>query len=140
MKVNPAKLGALLAFLGVGLGAFGTHTLSGVLTPERLETFETAVRYQMFHALALLALGALVVQIPSAQIQRAAWLLFAGTVIFSGSLYLLIATDISWLGAVTPVGGVLQLAGWGLLFFNLSRRAEGDSSPRSRELSRKVTD
>ena len=132
--MNPARLGALLAFLGVGLGAFGTHTLSDVLTSERLETFETAVRYQMFHALGLLALGAL----PN-QTQRAAWLLFAGTVVFSGSLYLLIATDISWLGAVTPVGGFLQLAGWGLLFFSLSRRGEGGSSSRA-GLSRKVAE
>ena len=116
------------------MGAFGTHTLSDVLTPERLETFETAVRYQMFHALALLALGAL-----PARTQRAAWLLFAGTVVFSGSLYLLIATDISWLGAVTPVGGLLQLAGWGLLFFSLSHRGEGDSSPHT-DLSRKVAE
>ena len=133
-RLNPARLGALLAFLGVGLGAFGTHGLSDVLTPERLETFETAVRYQMFHALALLALGAL-----PAETRRAAWLLFAGTVIFSGSLYLLVATDISWLGAVTPVGGLLQLAGWGLLFFSLSRRGEGDSSSRT-SLSRKVAE
>ena len=132
--MNPAKLGALLAFLGVGLGAFGTHYLSDVLTPERLETFETAVRYQMFHALGLLALGAL-----PARAHRAAWLLFAGTVVFSGSLYLLIATDVSWLGAVTPVGGLLQLAGWGLLFFSLSRHGEADSSPRT-DLSRKVTE
>ncbi len=116
-RLNPAQLGAALAFIGVGLGAFGAHILEDVLTPERLGTFQTAVRYQMYHALGLLVIGALPVRA-----YRAALLLFAGSVVFSGSLYLLVATNISWLGAVAPIGGVLQLAGWALLFVTLGRR------------------
>ena len=114
MNVHPARLGALLAFLGVALGAFGAHALREIVTPERLGTFETAVRYQMFHALGLLALGAL-----PPRTHRAMWPLFLGSVLFSGSLYLLVATGATWLGAVAPVGGVLQLVGWAVLFFSL---------------------
>ena len=104
-----------MAFLAVGLGAFGTHILSGTLSPERLDTFGTAVRYQMYHALGLLILGALPVRT-----HRAAWPLFLGTIIFSGSLYLLVLTDTSWLGAVAPIGGALMLIGWAVLYFSLS--------------------
>ena len=116
-NVHPARLGAVLAFIGVGLGAFGAHSLEGIVTPERLETFETGVRYQMYHALALLAIGALPVKG-----QRAAMFMFVGSLIFSGSLYVLVLSGISWLGAVTPVGGVLQLIGWALLFVSLGKR------------------
>ncbi|MDZ7705897.1 MAG: DUF423 domain-containing protein [Trueperaceae bacterium] len=117
IRFKPAQLGAALAFIGIGLGAFGAHTLADMLSPARLDTFQTAVRYQMYHALGLLVIGALPVQAP-----RAALFLFAGSVVFSGSLYLLVATDLSWLGAVAPIGGVLQLVGWALLFVRLSRR------------------
>ena len=126
MNVHPARLGALLAFLGVALGAFGTHALRDLVTPERLGTFETAVRYQMFHALGLLALGALP---PKAW--RAMWPLFLGSLLFSGSLYLLVATNLSWLGAVAPVGGALQLVGWGVLFFSLSAAAATTKAVRA---------
>ena len=118
MTVHPSKLGAALALFGVALGAFGAHSLEDVLSPARLATFETAVRYQMYHALALVALGAL-----PERAWRAAPFLFWGSVVFSGTLYLLIATDISWLGAVTPIGGVLQIVGWGLLFVDLPKRS-----------------
>ncbi len=117
-RLNPARLGALLAFLGVALGAFGAHALDGVLSPDRLATYETAVRYQMFHALGLLALGALPVRA-----QRAAPWLFWGSVVFSGSLYALVFSGASVLGAVAPVGGVLQLVGWALLFFGLNKKS-----------------
>ncbi len=116
-EVQPARLGAVLAFIGVGLGAFGAHSLEGVLTPERLETFETGVRYQMYHALALLAIGALPVKA-----RRAALFIFVGSLVFSGSLYILVLSGVSWLGAVTPIGGVLQLVGWALLFVSLGKR------------------
>lgn len=106
-------LGALLAFLGVGLGAFGAHLLSDTLPVHRLATFETAVRYQMYHALGLIAIGAL-----PRIVHRVAWLLFVGNVIFSGSLYLLVLANLPWMGAVAPVGGLLQLAGWAWLFFS----------------------
>ncbi len=116
-KIHPARLGAVLAFIGVGLGAFGAHSLEGILTPERLETFETGVRYQMYHALALLAIGALPVKA-----HRAALFIFVGSLIFSGSLYILVLSGISWLGAITPIGGVLQLIGWALLFVSLGKQ------------------
>ena len=116
MKLLPAKLGVALAFLGVALGAFGAHSLEGLVTPERLSTFETGVRYQMYHALGLLLLAVL----PLAT-ERASLLIFAGVLIFSGSLYLLVLTGTSWLGAVTPVGGVLMLTGWALVFAGLMK-------------------
>lgn len=116
-RIQPAQLGALLAFLGVGLGAFGAHTLEGTLSPDQLDTYQTAVRYQMFHALGLLTLGALP---PGAQ--RAAPWLFWGSVIFSGSLYALVFSGVSLLGAVAPVGGALQLVGWALVFFGLNKK------------------
>lgn len=117
-RLNPARLGALLAFLGVALGAFGAHALDGLLSPDRLETYQTAVRYQMFHALGLLALGAL----PEQAWRAAPWLLW-GSVIFSGSLYALVFSEVSVLGAVAPIGGVLQLVGWALLFFSLNKKS-----------------
>ncbi len=115
-RVRAAQLGALLAFLGVALGAFGTHSLTGVLAPERLGTFQTGIRYQMYHALSLLAIGALPLRT-----YRPALLLFVGSVIFSGSLYVLALSGVTWLGAVAPIGGVLQLAGWAWLFFALRK-------------------
>lgn len=114
LSLSSAQLGAILAFLAVALGAFGAHGLKNVLSPERLATFETAVRYQMYHALALLIIAAL-----PPQAQKAAPLLFAGVLVFSTSLYLLVATNLSWLGAVAPIGGFLMLSGWAMLFFRL---------------------
>ncbi|MCA9838247.1 MAG: DUF423 domain-containing protein [Trueperaceae bacterium] len=116
LSLHPAQLGAILAFLAVALGAFGAHGLKGILSPDRLATYETAVRYQMYHALALLVIGAL----PKVT-YRAAPVLFVGVLVFSGSLYLLVATNLSWLGAVAPIGGVLMLVGWLMLFFRLFR-------------------
>jgi uncharacterized membrane protein YgdD (TMEM256/DUF423 family) len=113
---NPAQAGALLALLAVAFGAFGAHALSDLVTPARLATFETGVRYQMYHALGLLLLGAL-----PAGSQHAGWFLLTGSVIFSGSLYLLVLTNAGWFGAIAPIGGVLQLIGWGVLFVSLSR-------------------
>lgn len=101
-------VGAVLGFLGVAAGAFGAHALRGSLPAERLEIFETAVRYQLVHALALVMAGIL-------EAGRAGWAFFLGVVVFSGSLYLLVLTDRRWLGAVTPIGGLLFLAGWVLL-------------------------
>ena len=106
--MNFALAGAILGFVGVAAGAFGAHALKGSLAPDRLEIFETSVRYQLIHALALLA-------VPSFGSPGAGWAFLAGTVIFSGSLYLLVLTDTRWLGAVTPIGGVLMLLGWLLL-------------------------
>lgn len=115
----------LLGFLGVGAGAFGAHGLRGVLTERLLEVYQTAVFYHLVHALvvgliAMLALSG----IGGAWPRRAGACFVAGTVVFSGSLYLLSLTGIGWLGAITPFGGVLLLCGWlGLLAAGLNARA-----------------
>ncbi|GGL75531.1 DUF423 domain-containing protein [Deinococcus aerolatus] len=100
------QTGAVLAALGVALGAFAAHALKASLTPELLATFETGVRYQMYAALALLVLGTRPEQ------RRAPALLLGGAVVFSGTLYILALTGMTWLGAITPVGGVLLIAGF----------------------------
>lgn len=109
-----ATLGALSAAIAVALGAFGAHALRNHLEPRDLEIFETAVRYQMYHAVALIAAG-WVLSRGSASAGMAAWSFLAGTVLFCGSLYLMVATGQRWLGAVTPLGGVAFIAGWLML-------------------------
>jgi len=108
-------IGTLLAGLAVGLGAFGAHGLRQVLSPEDLATFEIGVRYQMYHALALLAVGWASTRLESGALTAAGWLFVIGIALFSGSLYALVLTGQRWLGAVTPIGGVAFLAGWVLL-------------------------
>lgn len=103
---------ALAAGIGVAVGAFGAHGLVDRVTPERLLTFETGVRYQMYHALALLGLAVLYRQVAVPGIKVAAGLFVAGIIIFSGSLYVLVLTDTSWFGAITPIGGVAFILGW----------------------------
>ena len=105
-------LGAGLGALGVALGAFGAHALRARVTPEDLAIFETGVRYQMYHAVALLGLAAWVDRSPSPKLGWAAWCFGLGVAVFSGSLYLLVATQQRWLGAITPLGGVALIAGW----------------------------
>ena len=104
-------LGASLAGLAVILGAFGAHGLKSMVTPERLLVFETGVRYHFFHAFAILIVGWMVNQ-GMVSFSPAGWLFFAGIIIFSGSLYILVLTDTAWLGAITPIGGVAMIAGW----------------------------
>jgi uncharacterized membrane protein YgdD (TMEM256/DUF423 family) len=105
-------IGALSAGLGVAAGAFGAHALRARLEPRLLEVFETAVRYQMYHALALLAVAWLASRVPGSMSTAAGWLFVAGTVIFSGSLYAMVFTGVRALGAITPIGGVCFIAGW----------------------------
>jgi uncharacterized membrane protein YgdD (TMEM256/DUF423 family) len=105
-------IGSLSAFLGVALGAFGAHALKARLDAEMLGTFEVGVRFQMYHALALMAVGLAQTRWPGAVLTASGWLFVAGTVLFSGSLYLLSVTGGRWLGAVTPIGGLALLAGW----------------------------
>jgi uncharacterized membrane protein YgdD (TMEM256/DUF423 family) len=105
-------LGCLSALVGVALGAFGAHGLRGRVTPEMLNVFEVGVRYQLYHALALLAVGAIAGRLPGGAFAIAGWLFVAGTVVFSGSLYVLVLSGQRWLGAVTPLGGLALLAGW----------------------------
>lgn len=105
--------GAVSAALAVAAGAFGAHGLRDLLTPERVATFETAVRYQTTHALALLLVGLLAGR--GAAPRVLAWaggLFLAGTVLFSGSLYALVLADAPWLGAVAPLGGAAFIGGW----------------------------
>jgi uncharacterized membrane protein YgdD (TMEM256/DUF423 family) len=108
-------IGAALAGLAVAAGAFGAHALKERLDPELLQIFDTAARYHMIHALGLLAVAWAVGRWPDAGLAIAGWLLLAGVTVFSGSLYLLAVTGTRWLGAVTPIGGLLMIAGWAVL-------------------------
>ena len=105
-------LGALSGGIAVALGAFAAHALKGRLDAQLLVTFETGARYQMYHALALLAAGLLAERVPSRLVATSGVLFLAGTLLFSGSLYALALTGVRGLGAVTPFGGVAFLAGW----------------------------
>ena len=108
-------LGAISAFLAVAAGAFGAHALEARLTPDRLETFELGARYQMYHALALLAVAWATTRWPGGVTDAAGWLFVAGTVVFCGTVYALGLGAPRWLGAITPIGGLSFLAGWALL-------------------------
>lgn len=108
-------LGACLSLLGVVFGAFGAHALRSRLSPEMLETFEVAVRYQMYHSLGMIAAAWAVSAWQNQLTVTAGWCFFAGVLIFSGSLYILSFTGVRWLGAVTPIGGVAFIVGWGCL-------------------------
>lgn len=117
-------IAALNGFLAVACGAFAAHGLRARLPADLLAIFQTGVQYQMYHALALLAVGLLGLQLGSSGLLRASGFLFiAGIVIFSGSLYVLSLTGIRWLGAITPIGGVAFLAGWVLLAAAVLRQA-----------------
>jgi uncharacterized membrane protein YgdD (TMEM256/DUF423 family) len=114
-------LGAALAGLGVLIGAFGAHGLRATLSSEDLSTFEVGVRYQMYHALGLIAVAWALSRWESAAIVAAGWLFVAGIVVFSGSLYALVLTQQRWLGAITPIGGIAFLIGWALLAWGALR-------------------
>lgn len=101
-------LGALNAAIAVGAGAFGAHGLRERLEPRALEIFETAARYQMYHALAIVLCGVLATRGAT----TAGWILQAGIIVFSGSLYALALTGVKGLGAITPLGGLAFLVGW----------------------------
>jgi uncharacterized membrane protein YgdD (TMEM256/DUF423 family) len=109
-------VGAILGFLGVGVGAFGAHGLKGRLSPDMLAVFETGVRYQMYHVFALLIVAVAIGQLGSARLLvMAGWFFLAGICLFSGSLYALALTSTGILGAITPVGGLFFLLGWACL-------------------------
>ena len=116
MNSGPDRLfflaGTLSSFVAVALGAFAAHGLRARLSPELLATFETGARYQMYHALALLGAAWAYARWPGYAALAAGWLFVAGTILFSGSLYLLALTGERWLGAITPLGGLAFLAGW----------------------------
>jgi len=108
-------IGGVSGAIAVLAGAFGAHALRGRLVPDMLAVFETAARYQMYHALALLAVAGLAPRWDGAPLRWAGWLFVAGTMVFSGSLYALALSGVTALGAITPLGGVCFIAGWGCL-------------------------
>ena len=109
--------GSVAGFVAVAFGAFGAHALRNKLSADMLAVFETGVRYQMFHALALLITAIAVARFDGWVARAAGWCFLAGIVLFSGSLYALALTGVRTLGAITPLGGVAFLAGWGLLVY-----------------------
>ena len=124
--------GATLGGLGVVLGAFGAHWLEGAvvdwgLEPDeqqrRLDTWEVAVRYQMYHALALLAVGLLAARQAGRGLAAVSWLFIVGVLIFSGCLYALVISGVKILGAIVPIGGTLMIAGWVVLAIACARRS-----------------
>jgi uncharacterized membrane protein YgdD (TMEM256/DUF423 family) len=108
-------LGAISALLAVAAGAFGAHALRSRLSPDMQAVFETGARYHMYHALALLAAAWAFTRWPGGPVIAAGWLFVVGTVLFSGSLYLLALTGQRWLGAITPLGGLAFILGWAAL-------------------------
>ena len=116
-------LGSILGGLGVILGAFGAHILKARVEAGLLEIFETGERYQMYHALALLVVAAIMTRWPtSGLLSVGGWLFLVGTILFSGSLYLLTVSGALWFGAITPIGGLAFVAGWICLAIAAFRR------------------
>jgi uncharacterized membrane protein YgdD (TMEM256/DUF423 family) len=116
---------AIFGAIAVGIGAFGAHGLKDILAETgRLDTFETAVKYHFYHALGLFLIGILALVKPNwKQLSTAAILMIIGILIFSGSLYILSLTGITWLGAITPLGGVALILGWGFLFLAVTKNS-----------------
>lgn len=122
MKTAPfIALGALMAFLAVMFGAFGAHALKDQLSEHYLSVFHTATDYQMWHGMGLIIIGLLNQQTPSKHLSRAGWLMLAGIIIFSGSLYALSLSGIKILGAITPIGGVCFLIAWLLVAYSTTQ-------------------
>ncbi len=117
-------LAALLLFAAVAAGAFGAHALKSRIAPDMMAVYQTAVQYHFWHGLGLLGVGVLIAQRPdSGLLGVAAWLLVAGVLLFSGSLYALALTGVRGFGAVTPIGGVALLAAWAALAWAAFRTA-----------------
>lgn len=119
-------MAGLLGGLAVAAGAFGAHALEGKLSSHYLTVYETAVQYQMYHVLALLAVALLGAVLPDASwLQPSAWAFLVGIILFSGSLYALVFSGVRVLGMITPIGGVAFLVGWGLLAYAGFRLGRG---------------
>lgn len=114
-------LGALSAFIGVAAGAFGTHSLKSRMSAEMLSVFEVGVRYQMYHAFALIVAALLQAKQPSSVVTTSGWFFVFGTIFFSGSLYLLSVSGVRWFGVITPLGGLAFLAGWVCMAWGVCR-------------------
>jgi len=120
MKIIFLRLGAIFALLAVLFGAFGAHSLEKIVSPDELHTFEVGVRYQFYHAFALLITGLLTYWRPNRYLTIAGWLFMGGILLFSGSLYGLVLDEslglsLRWMGPITPIGGMLFIFGWGAL-------------------------
>lgn len=119
----PLVAGSFLALLAVMAGAFGAHGLRNLVSERGLEVFQTAVTYQMYHSIALVLLALLAGQgLPRKLLAWSAGFFLVGILLFSGSLYLLVLTDIRWIGPITPLGGVCFMVGWALLITSGLRR------------------
>lgn len=113
MRSHFLLLGAIFAFAGVGLGAFGAHGLKAIISPEMLEVYKTGVTYQMWHALGLIVIALVQQQAPASKLLNwAGWLMAGGIMVFSGSLYVLAILNMKWLGMITPFGGLGFLGAW----------------------------
>jgi uncharacterized membrane protein YgdD (TMEM256/DUF423 family) len=123
------RVGAISGLLAVGAGAFGAHMLKKTIGPDELAVFETGVRYQMFHALAMVGVGVIAGSGKASRaLATAGWGFFLGTVLFSGSLYGLALTGARWLGPITPIGGVGFLVGWAALASHHAGNGKGKDS------------
>lgn len=114
-------LGAVFAGLAVAAGAFGAHMLRPVLDATMLGAFETGVRYQMYHALALCLLAGIAERNPTLRVAAVGWLFLIGMLLFSGSLYVLALSGVRWVGAFTPLGGAALITGWALLAWTVAK-------------------
>ena len=112
-------IGSVFAALSVLLGAFGAHGLKNRLSIEDLAIFETAVRYQMYHALGILLMGLASIDLTEKLVSTPAYFLILGMIVFSGSLFLLVFTNLRWFGAITPIGGLCLIIGWLLFAYNI---------------------
>lgn len=112
-------IAAILGGLSVALGAFGSHVLENILIVKDYDIFRTAVRYQMWHTLAILATAIIGKVYEFEFLDKIQWAFLLGIIFFSGSLYLLVLTQIRWFGAITPIGGVAFVIGWGFLAYNV---------------------
>ncbi len=115
-------LAAISSFIAIAAGAFGAHALKPRLSPEMLAIFETGVRYHMYHALAMIAVAWAYSRWPHSMIISSGWLFVIGTVLFSGSLYILSITGMRWWGAITPLGGLAFLIGWACLAWRMMQK------------------
>ncbi|WP_454062528.1 DUF423 domain-containing protein [Candidatus Nitrospira salsa] len=115
MGFRMMSVGAIMALLGVALGAFGAHGLRAILSEHMLEVFHTGVRYQMYHAFGLMVSGGALAVYQLPLFRWAIWSFLTGIFVFSGSLYVLSLTGMRWLGAITPLGGLFFIVGWMLL-------------------------
>ncbi len=115
--------GALLLLIAVGAGAFGAHALKRIVAPDMLAVWQTAVLYQLVHGLGILIIAALLPRYGTPLMAYAGILMLIGVLIFSGSLYTLVLTDVRWLGAITPIGGLSFMAAWVLVAWTAWRHA-----------------